>query len=111
MAVSMVFLPHVTYTCDISFSVCSVIIVEHNLPFIERVAHHVIVMSQGSVIAAGPFESLRSNPAVVGANEASDDVEQGRLAGAVRTDDAQQLAFANREAHVIDRRDSEEAFG
>src|SRR6202035_2964542 len=42
----------------------SVIIVEHNLPFIERVAQHVIVMSQGSVIAAGPFESLRSNQSV-----------------------------------------------
>jgi len=45
----------------------SVIIVEHNLPFIERVAQHVIVMSQGSVIAAGPFESLRSNQSVIDA--------------------------------------------
>jgi branched-chain amino acid transport system ATP-binding protein len=45
----------------------SVIIVEHNLPFIERVAHHVIVMSEGSVIAAGPFESLRSNQSVIDA--------------------------------------------
>lgn len=45
----------------------SVIIVEHNLPFIERVAHHVIVMAQGSVIADGPFESLRSNQSVVDA--------------------------------------------
>ena len=45
----------------------SVVIVEHNLPFIERVAHHVVVMSQGSVIAAGPFESLRSNESVIDA--------------------------------------------
>ena len=45
----------------------SVIIVEHNLPFIERVAHHVIVMAQGSVIASGPFESLRSNQSVIDA--------------------------------------------
>lgn len=45
----------------------SVIIVEHNLPFIERVAHHVIVMAQGAVIAAGPFESLRSNQSVIDA--------------------------------------------
>ena len=45
----------------------TVIIVEHNLPFIERVAHHVIVMSQGSVIADGPFESLRSNQSVIDA--------------------------------------------
>lgn len=45
----------------------SVIIVEHNLPFIERVAHHVIVMAQGTVIADGPFESLRSNQQVIDA--------------------------------------------
>jgi ABC-type branched-subunit amino acid transport system ATPase component len=45
----------------------SVIVVEHNLPFIERVTHHVIVMAQGTVIAEGPFESLRSNQDVVDA--------------------------------------------
>jgi len=45
----------------------TVIIVEHNLPFIERVAQDVIVMAQGSVIAAGPFESLRSNQSVIDA--------------------------------------------
>jgi branched-chain amino acid transport system ATP-binding protein len=45
----------------------TVIIVEHNLPFIERVAQHVIVMAQGAVIASGPFESLRSNQSVIDA--------------------------------------------
>lgn len=45
----------------------SVIIVEHNLPFIERIAQQVIVMSQGAVIATGPFESLRSNQSVIDA--------------------------------------------
>jgi branched-chain amino acid transport system ATP-binding protein/branched-chain amino acid transport system permease protein len=45
----------------------SVIIVEHNLPFIERVAQHVIVMAQGSVIADGSFETLRSNQSVIDA--------------------------------------------
>jgi ABC-type branched-subunit amino acid transport system ATPase component len=45
----------------------SVVVVEHNLPFIERVTDHVIVMAQGSVIASGPFESLRSNRGVVDA--------------------------------------------
>jgi ABC-type branched-subunit amino acid transport system ATPase component len=45
----------------------SVIIVEHNLPFIERVTDQVVVMAEGKVIAEGPFESLRSNPAVVDA--------------------------------------------
>ncbi len=45
----------------------SVIIVEHNLPFIERVTDQVVVMAAGRVIAEGPFESLRTNPAVVDA--------------------------------------------
>lgn len=45
----------------------SVIVVEHNLPFIERVTQHVIVMAQGTVIAEGPFQSLRSNQDVVDA--------------------------------------------
>jgi branched-chain amino acid transport system ATP-binding protein len=45
----------------------SVIVVEHNLPFIERVTDHVVVMAEGSVVASGPFESLRSNRSVVDA--------------------------------------------
>jgi branched-chain amino acid transport system ATP-binding protein len=45
----------------------TVVVVEHNLPFIERVTQHVIVMAQGAVIAEGPFESLRSSQAVVDA--------------------------------------------
>ena len=45
----------------------SVIVVEHNLPFIERVTQHVIVMALGAVIAEGPFETLRANPAVIDA--------------------------------------------
>jgi len=45
----------------------TVTIVEHNLPFIERVCDSVIVMALGSVIAAGPFESLRSNRGVIDA--------------------------------------------
>src|SRR5258708_4503755 len=45
----------------------SVMLGAHNLPFIERVTQHVIVMAQGTVIAAGPFESLRSNREVIDA--------------------------------------------
>jgi ABC-type branched-subunit amino acid transport system ATPase component len=52
----------------------SVIVVEHNLPFIERVTSHVIVMAQGTVIAEGPFETLRSNRGVI-------DAYLGELAG------------------------------
>jgi branched-chain amino acid transport system ATP-binding protein len=45
----------------------AVVVVEHNLPFIERVTDHVVVMAEGSVVASGPFESLRSNQSVVDA--------------------------------------------
>jgi ABC-type branched-subunit amino acid transport system ATPase component len=45
----------------------SVVIVEHNLPFIERVTDVVVVMAEGRVIAEAPFEQLRGNQAVVDA--------------------------------------------
>lgn len=43
----------------------SVIVVEHNLRFIEDYCDLVVVMDQGSVIAQGPYASLRNNPQVV----------------------------------------------
>lgn len=45
----------------------TVVVVEHNLPFIERTCDEVIVMDAGEVIAQGPFDSLRDNPRVVDA--------------------------------------------
>ena len=45
----------------------TVIVVEHNLAFIERVTNHVVVMAEGRVIAEGPFETLRSNRSVIDA--------------------------------------------
>ncbi|HUZ69237.1 MAG TPA: ABC transporter ATP-binding protein [Candidatus Saccharimonadales bacterium] len=45
----------------------TVVIVEHNLPFIERVTEQVVVMAAGQVIAEAPFEELRGNQAVVDA--------------------------------------------
>jgi len=45
----------------------SVIVVEHNLPFIERVSDQVVVMAQGAVIASGPFETVRANQTVIDA--------------------------------------------
>ena len=45
----------------------TVIVVEHNLPFIERICDEVVVMDTGEVIAQGPFESLRDDPRVVDA--------------------------------------------
>lgn len=44
---------------------CTVIVVEHNLPFIEKTCDQVIVMDLGEVIAQGPFAGLRATPRVV----------------------------------------------
>ena len=40
----------------------SVIIVEHNLPFIEQVTNQVVVMAAGQVIAEGPFNESSWQP-------------------------------------------------
>jgi len=45
----------------------TVIVVEHNLPFIEKTCDEVIVMDAGQVIAQGPFAGLRDDPRVVDA--------------------------------------------
>lgn len=45
----------------------TVLVVEHNLAFIEEVCDSVIVMDQGTVIAHGPYSSLRDNERVVSA--------------------------------------------
>jgi len=45
----------------------TVLVVEHNLPFIERTCDEVVVMDLGRVIAQGPFAALRDNPQVVDA--------------------------------------------
>jgi branched-chain amino acid transport system ATP-binding protein len=45
----------------------TVVVVEHNLPFIEKTCDQVVVMDLGEVIATGPFSGLRDNPRVVDA--------------------------------------------
>ena len=45
----------------------AVIVVEHNLPFIEKTCDEVVVMDFGEVIAQGAFSGLRGNPRVVDA--------------------------------------------
>jgi ABC-type branched-subunit amino acid transport system ATPase component len=45
----------------------AVIVVEHNLPFIEKACDEVVVMDLGEVIAQGAFSGLRDNPKVVDA--------------------------------------------
>ena len=51
----------------------TVVVVEHNLPFIERTCDEVVVMDLGTVIAQGPFADLRDNKRVVDAYLGNDD--------------------------------------
>ncbi len=51
----------------------TVVVVEHNLPFIERTCDEVVVMDLGTVIAQGPFAELRDNKRVVDAYLGNDD--------------------------------------
>ncbi len=51
----------------------TVVVVEHNLPFIEKTCDEVVVMDLGSVIAQGRFDELRDNERVVDAYLGNDD--------------------------------------
>jgi ABC-type branched-subunit amino acid transport system ATPase component/branched-subunit amino acid ABC-type transport system permease component len=43
----------------------TILVIEHDLPLLSRVADRLIAMDAGSVIAAGPPDEVRSHPAVV----------------------------------------------
>ena len=58
---------------DLRTAGSTVVVVEHNLPFIERTCDEVVVMDLGSVIAQGPFDELRDNKRVVDAYLGNDD--------------------------------------
>jgi ABC-type branched-subunit amino acid transport system ATPase component len=58
---------------DLRAAGSTVVVVEHNLPFIERTCDEVVVMDLGSVIAQGPFDQLRDNKRVVDAYLGNDD--------------------------------------
>jgi branched-chain amino acid transport system ATP-binding protein len=45
----------------------TVVLVEHNMGVVGRLADNVIVMQQGKVIAEGPYETVRTDPAVIAA--------------------------------------------
>jgi branched-chain amino acid transport system ATP-binding protein len=45
----------------------SIIVVEHNVEFVNRISDRVYVLNFGEVIASGPFERVRQDPAVVAA--------------------------------------------
>jgi urea transport system ATP-binding protein len=42
----------------------SVIVIEHDMKFVESIAHRVTVLHQGRVLAEGPMEAIQANPKV-----------------------------------------------
>ncbi|MFZ3125544.1 MAG: ATP-binding cassette domain-containing protein, partial [Acidovorax sp.] len=43
----------------------SVIVIEHDMEFVKRIAHKVTVMHQGKILAEGSMEAVQSNPKVI----------------------------------------------
>ena len=43
----------------------SVIVIEHDMDFVKRIAHKVTVMHQGRILAEGPMEQVQANPKVI----------------------------------------------
>jgi urea transport system ATP-binding protein len=42
----------------------SVIVIEHDMKFVESIAHRVTVLHQGKVLAEGDMQSIQNNPKV-----------------------------------------------
>jgi len=43
----------------------SVIVIEHDMDFVKRIAHKVTVMHQGKILAEGPMEQVQADPRVI----------------------------------------------
>jgi branched-chain amino acid transport system permease protein len=43
----------------------ALLVVEHNMPFLLPLAHRIVCLDQGRVIAAGPPEAVRNDPLVI----------------------------------------------
>ena len=43
----------------------SVIVIEHDMEFVKRIAHKVTVMHQGKILAEGPMEKVQADPRVI----------------------------------------------
>ena len=55
-------------TADLLQRICkgrSVIVIEHDMDFVKRIAHKVTVMHQGKILAEGSMEQVQNDPKVV----------------------------------------------
>ncbi len=55
-------------TADLLKRICknrAVIVIEHDMDFVKRIAHKVTVMHQGKILAEGPMDKVQANPAVI----------------------------------------------
>ena len=55
-------------TADLLQRICkgrSVIVIEHDMDFVKRIAHKVTVMHQGKILAEGPMEQVQADPKVI----------------------------------------------
>jgi len=43
----------------------SVIVIEHDMDFVKKIAHKVTVMHQGKILAEGPMEKVQADPKVI----------------------------------------------
>lgn len=43
----------------------SMIVIEHDMDFVRRIAHKVTVMHQGKILAEGPMDKIQNNPKVI----------------------------------------------
>ena len=43
----------------------AVIVIEHDMEFVKRIAHEVTVMHQGKILAEGPMEKVQADPKVI----------------------------------------------
>jgi urea transport system ATP-binding protein len=43
----------------------AVIVIEHDMDFVKRIAHKVTVMHQGKILAEGPMETVQADPKVI----------------------------------------------
>jgi len=48
----------------------SVLVIEHDMDFVEKIAHKVTVLHQGKILAEGDMQSVQNNPEVRGINYA-----------------------------------------